>query len=276
MKTIVVGTDFSEAANNACAFAYELAKSFNARLIIYSAYYEVPIAFPEMPVIATPEDMHAFVEQQLEQAVKQLNITPGINVETICSERPATNGIIEIAKEKQADLLVTGMKGAGKGFRKVFGSTVSSLINKTKIPLIVVPENKKYTSINTIALANENDVTPGTDDHLLAPLRDVVEKFNSKLYLVRVSSNKIREAFAILYSPSTIKRMIKDLNPEYESIEGKDITEALNDFIEEYQVDMLAMLSHHHSLLSRWLGGSTTQKMIFETEIPLLVIPVEK
>lgn len=273
MKTILAATDFSQAANNACLFAYEIAKSFNARLIIYTAYQQVPIVLPDVPVIATPADMEAFVEQQLKQEAKQLDTDPSVTIETICSESPSANGIVDAARQRHADIIIAGMKGTGKGVRKVFGSTVTSLINKTTVPLIIVPENKKYTTVNTIALANESDLMPDTDTHLLDVVREVVEKFHSNLYLVRISKNKMKQAFAILYSPSTIKRMLRNLNPVYECREGKELTTALNDFIKQHNVEMLAMLSHPHSLLTRWLGGSATQNMIFESQVPLLIIP---
>jgi len=37
MKIILVATDFSDAAHNAALYAAELAKAFNARLILFSA-----------------------------------------------------------------------------------------------------------------------------------------------------------------------------------------------------------------------------------------------
>jgi nucleotide-binding universal stress UspA family protein len=274
MKTILVATDFSPAANNACLYAYELTKLFRATLIIYTAYQQIPIVLPDLPVLPTPEDMKAFVEQQLKQEAKRLNTDPSINVETISSEGPSAIGIMDAARESNADLIVTGMKGTGKGLRKLFGSTVTSLVNKTSVPLIIVPENKKYNIVNAIALANESDMAYDADTHLLDAIREVAEKFKSNLYLVRVAKDKMKQAFAILYSPSRIKRILRDLQPVYECIEGKEVTSALNGFIKEHKVDMLAMLSHPHSVLSKWLGGSATQNMLFEAEIPLLIIPL--
>lgn len=260
MKTILAPTDFSQAANNACLFAYELAKSFKARLIIYSAYQEVPFVLPGLPVIATPEDIQAFVEQQLKQEAKQLDTYPSIVIDTACSESPSASGIVDIAWKNAADIIVTGMKGNGRDMRKFFDSTVTSLVNKTTVPLVVVPENKKYSGLNTIALANESDVTPYAHAHLLDLVRDMVEMFRAKFYLVPVAKNKMKEEFELFYSPSTIKRLIRDLDSVYACTQGKEVTSGPNEFIKNNKVAMLAMLSHPKSLLVRWLGGSITQR----------------
>lgn len=273
MKTIFVATDFSPAAHNACMHGAELARAFNARMILFSAYQQVPVAVTETPAIITSEDMQKLVREQLEMEVHEIKRSAPVTIETVCNEGFATDSILQAAKEHKADLIITGMKGSGKGIRKVLGSTVTALMRKTTIPLMVVPEEAPYKRLDTIALANESDAEPDTDPHLLDSLREIGERFQSKLYLVRIAKNKFREMYEVFNRPFRLTRMVRTLDPVYESMEGKDIPQALNAFIDFYHINMLAMLPHKHSLLERLFTRSATNSMVFEIHIPLLILP---
>lgn len=273
MKTIFVATDFSPAAHNACMHGAELTRAFNARMILFNAYQQVPVAVTETPAIITSEDMQKLVREQLEMEVHKIKRSAPATIETACNEGFATGGILQAAKEHKADLIIAGMKGSGKGIRKVLGSTVTALMRKTTIPLMVVPEEAHYKRLDTIALANESDAEPDTDPHLLDSLREIGERFQSKLYLVRVAKNKFREMYEVFNRPFKLTRMVRTLDPVYESMEGKDIPQALNAFIDFYDINMLAMLPHKHSLLERLFTRSATQSMIFDIHIPLLILP---
>ena len=67
--------------------------------------------------------------------------------------------------------------------------------------------------------------------------------------------------------------MLHTLNPVYESVVGQNIPVALDDFALRYHVDILAMLPHKHSLMERLFFKSTTREMVFETHLPLLILP---
>lgn len=276
MKNILVATDFSEAAYHATSYAYEMAETFGAQLIIYTAYHEMPVILPEMPLIATPEDMRTYTKELLMQNVVQLNSKGKIPIKTDCSEEDAASGIIMAAKKYNADIIVVGMKGTGRNMRKMFGSTVTSLINKTSIPMLVVPGHVKFTPIKTLVLANESDLPPQTDIQLINIIEEVAKKFNSKIYLVRIVKNEIKEAFGMLDSPLRIKGKFKSFSPEYICLHGESVVSGLNKFIHEHNVDLLITLSHQHVQMMRWLAASTTVNLIYHIAVPLLVLPVDK
>jgi nucleotide-binding universal stress UspA family protein len=50
MKTILIATDFSKAAHNAALYSMELAKAFNARLMLFNSYQPVPVSVDVAPV----------------------------------------------------------------------------------------------------------------------------------------------------------------------------------------------------------------------------------
>jgi len=273
MKTILVATDGSQAAQNACLYGAGLAKAFNARLILFSAYQQVAIPVAETPIVIGAEEMKIRTQQQLEETADTITANYSIPVDTFNQEGAAANSILETAASINADIIITGMKKSGKGIRRLVGDTITALLQTTPIPLLVIPEEVSYTSISTIALASDSDVAPETDAHLLDSFREIAERFHSKLYLVRVTKNELEETYEILNRPTRLSKMIGTCNPQYECMGGKDVTLALNSFISGHQVNMLALLPHKHSLLHRWFIKSITRSMIFETDIPLLIVP---
>lgn len=276
MKVILAATDFTPAAHNATVYAASLARVFNARLILYNAYQQILTPAVEAPVFISTEELKKYTEEKLTQEVSRLDPYSQLTIETACTEHTEAIGIEEAARRSKADIIVTGMKSQGKGIRRIIGSTVTALLRKSAVPVIVVPEEARSGTMMNIALATDSDASPDSDPHMLDTLCELGERFSSKLYLIRVTKNKFEEAFEVMNRPFKINRMVSSLDPVYQCIEGKEVATALNDFIKSYNIDMLALVPHKHSLLERWFSKSTTRSMIFETEIPLLILPEVK
>lgn len=273
MKTILAATDFSAASHNAVVYAASLARVFDSHLVLYNAYRQVLSPAIEPVEIFTLEKTRQQAEQQLRHEAAAIDPYSQLVVETLCNENDPARGIAEAAINCKANMIVTGMKGSGKGIRKVIGSTATALIRKATVPVIVVPEKASSGRLDTIALATESDLSPESDPHMLDILREIGERFSSKLYLVRIAKNKFEEAFEILNRPFRINKMVGSLHPVFECIKGTHVAKALNDFVKEYRVDMVALLPHKHSFAARLLAGSTSRSMMFETKVPLLILP---
>ncbi|AEV98648.1 hypothetical protein A4D02_34875 [Niastella koreensis] len=273
MKTILVATDFSDASHNAFLYAAQLAKSFNAGIILFNAYEPAPVPVSEIPIpILTYEEMETRTQQLMENEKQLPGIDNQIAVETFYKPGKVTANILQAVKEKKADLIITGMKRT-TAVSRLFGSTVTALAKKLPVPMLVIPEETPFKELSAIALAVETDAAPDSDPHLLDVLREMGERFHAKLYLVKAVNNRFQESYEVLNRPVKINKMVRTMDPAFEFVEGKDIPQALNGFISSYNVNLLALLPHQHALWSRWFYNSITRAMIFESHIPLLIIP---
>jgi nucleotide-binding universal stress UspA family protein len=272
MKTILVATDFSNAAHNAVVYAAQLANAFNARLILFSAYEQARVPVSEIPVL-TMEEMEVRVQRQLEDEKQFLELPDKLNIETISRQGYAARCILEVVDEQQAEIVVAGMKNEDVFIRQVFGSTVTALAQKLSVPLLVVPEDAMFFNITSIALAYEGDIAPDSNPHLLDILREIGERFHSRLYLVRVAQNKFQATYEMLNRPFRLNRMVRTLDPQYKCIAGNDIAKFLHNYVSNYNISLLALLPHKHSSFEKWFIKSTTRTMIFESPVPLLIVP---
>lgn len=272
MKTILVATDFSSASDSASVYGAELARALNARIILFNAY-QVPVPSAEGCIVLAPDDIRNQVQKQLNNQVLSLKASFDVDAEYYCDEAPASLGILQAAKEKGADIIIAGMKATGKAFRQLFGSTITCLARTSTIPLIVVPDGMVNKPPRKIAVAYGSDMDPKSDIHIFDSLREMAERFHSELYLVKVTDDGLQGANQVESQPLHIIKILRTLEPHSENVHGKEIKPVLHDFIRQHHINMLVLLPHRHSILERLFHKSTTRTMIFDTYIPLLILP---
>ena len=273
MKTIFIVTDFSDASHNASRYGIELADFFGAGVVLFNAY-SVPVSIPETYVVIDPGDIRKSAEEKLQAEVLKLRKSTSQKIEILAEEGVAADIIISTAKKYDDCLIVCGMKGEGKSIKKVFGSTVTALARKSSIPMLVVPSDAIYAPIHNIALASDIDIE--TDIHTVDMLQDIGEKSGAKLYVVRVIKDTMDEVQELMNRSERMRHHLKSLDPEFVFPHSNNIGEALQDFVKEYNVQLLAMIPHHHNIMERLLFHSETKQLIFHTHVPLLVLPEVK
>ncbi len=127
IRSIVVGTDGSDTASEAVRQATELARTLNARVYLVSAYEPVPESRLRSERVEVPQDLQwminprADVERSLEDEARGM-IEAGVQVETLAREGDPADAILDIAEQRNADLIVVGNKGMTGAKRFLLGS----------------------------------------------------------------------------------------------------------------------------------------------------------
>ena len=273
MKNIFIVTDFSEASQNAGRYGVELAKFFRANVVLFHAY-QAPVPVPESYIFYTTEDVWESAKELLKKEAAMINPDNLVDIEICGGDGIVSDSILSEATKRKADVIVCGMKGMGKTIRKIFGSTTTALTGKSNIPMIVVPANTSFTAPQNIALASDMD--PETSAATVEPLKVLGERFASRLSVVWVVEDGTDVAYEMRFRPTGFINELKSLDPVFEFPSGSNITKALDGFIKNHSIDMLAMIPHKHDLLERFFTESITRKMLFHTHIPLLVLPQKK
>lgn len=263
MKTILIATDFSKASNNAFVYGVEFAKGIKAKIILFNAY---PPA-KQAASINMNISRYGIMTQTEERLLDEADILDPKReiIETLCAEGLPADTIIKIANEKKVDFIITGMKGNGKNFKRIFGSTATALAKKSNIPLIIVPEKAKLKNLEIMIFADD---APPLEKSIPEYITGITQIFKSKLYIVKVIRN---EQIFELNKPRILKES-KDVTT-FEYATDTDISYALDSFIEMHKADMLIMIPHKHIWLKRMFIKSETKHMIFHTHVPLLLLP---
>ena len=270
MKTIFIATDFSVAAQNAGIYAVEWANMLKAKVVLFNGY-TVPLSVPESYVLVKPEEVRQTALTYLQEEADLLKPKLFNGIQVVAEEGSSAELIIRTAMEYPDPLIVMGMKQAGKVWKNWFGDTVSGLARKSRIPVLIVPEEAKFVSLDKMVLGIENDFE--TNLQPLQVIREIGMAFRSQVYLVRVLSFQAPVASELTARSSHLMHTLEPLEAKYHFPRAEDTTTGLNDFVQETDADLLCVLPKQHSLLERIFTRSETRKLIFHSHIPLLLLP---
>ncbi len=145
MKIILAAIDLSPITPKVISGAAELAVALQAKLILLTvqepvaAYVPVGAAMDVItaPMPLTPIDLSE-VKEHLEQLATPLR-AEGLDVETRALSSLPVDEILDQAKKAEASMLVLGSHGHGALYHLFSGSVVTSVLQKTTIPVTVIP-----------------------------------------------------------------------------------------------------------------------------------------
>lgn len=143
LETIVVATDFSEAANHAVAVAVEYAKHFESELILVHAYrVDIPVASPltgggYILPDGFYEQLSSQAKTHVEQAASEI-AADDVAAVGIAVDQPAASAIIETAEERKADLIVMGTRGLTGIKHVALGSVADRVVRMAPCPVLTV------------------------------------------------------------------------------------------------------------------------------------------
>jgi nucleotide-binding universal stress UspA family protein len=138
ISTVAVGTDGSATAGDAVKAAAEMARRYEARLVLLSAYSDSGAA-PRDLSGSSREIQWSFspvarLTEQLAQAAEELR-REGLDCSTMMEEGDPADVLVRLAERCRADVLVIGNKGMQ---RRVLGSVPNSVTHKAGCSVLVV------------------------------------------------------------------------------------------------------------------------------------------
>ena len=142
-RSIVVGTDGSDTAQKAVSEAVDLAMALNARLWLVSAYEPVPKARLREEARQTPTDLQWMVNPREEvdatlSDAADVVRAAGIDVETFAREGDPADAILDVAEERDADLIVVGNKGMTGARRFLLGSVPNKVSHHAPCSVLII------------------------------------------------------------------------------------------------------------------------------------------
>lgn len=277
MKTILFPTDFSPIAHNAYRYALQLANRLDAQIVTLHIYKSPNVDAPH--VSHTLSKIRAMQKQeelaQYEKAAEIMHIQAvdekSDSVQVIHLFREDDNiveGIIDASREQKATFIVMGTEGAS-GLEEMFvGSITAKVMAEAMTPVLAIPENASYKPIQQVVYATNFDNTAAAH---ISKVANFARLFDAKIKVVHVnddSDSGAYEKMGTLAAQLATNPQISD----YEVLEETDILATLDAYVENNSIDMLAMLTHKRNFLQRLFSISYTQKMAFQTDVPLLAL----
>jgi nucleotide-binding universal stress UspA family protein len=142
-QSIVVGTDGSETAGQAVREAIELAKAVGASVELVSAYEPVSNQRLRAEARQVPEDLQWMVNPREDvdatlRDAAELVEAAGLNVRTYAREGDPADAILDVAEERNADLIVVGNKGMTGAKRFLLGSVPNKVSHHAPCSVLII------------------------------------------------------------------------------------------------------------------------------------------
>jgi nucleotide-binding universal stress UspA family protein len=148
LKRILIPTDFSKFSKVALEYAAALAEKFGSELFLLHVAQNLGVMIPDMvnvmpPILPPEEQMTAAVREALGRIIKEsqlerFKVSPEVRQGTPFYE------IIQLAKEKNIDLIVMGTHGHSGLVHVLMGSVTEKVVRKAPCPVLTVrhPEHE--------------------------------------------------------------------------------------------------------------------------------------
>jgi nucleotide-binding universal stress UspA family protein len=142
-KSIVVGTDGSDTANQAVHQAVDLAKAIGAVVELVSAYEPVPAQRLQEERRNAPEDVQwainprEDVDATLEEAAAVARVA-GVTATVYPRQGDPADAILDVAEEREADLIVVGNKGMTGAKRFLLGSVPNKVSHHAPCSVLII------------------------------------------------------------------------------------------------------------------------------------------
>lgn len=287
LRRILVPVDFSEFSKNACIYALNLAKKYEAEVKILHIYY-APIVdlVPITDAYSIQVDMDINLREMEHQARKKLinfvneirAIARDIGLDTLKIGYALREGIVEdevasMARSYKPGIIVMGSKGKGEKQSDIVGSVVYRVLDRTPVPVLAIPEHNVLDDLSR--MRNVVYATEFDDGDLLAirRLMGIIAAFNTRIYCVNVSKSD-REEW-VRARMDALKTYFKDISKrvkvECHVLSGGDPLESLESFCELNNIDMIAISNKKRGLLLRIFDPGITRKLIKHSNVPLLI-----
>ncbi|KAA1242727.1 universal stress protein [Aquimarina sp. RZ0] len=280
MRNVLLPTDFSDNAWNAICYALQFFNNEECTFFLLHTY--TPVSYSVVHLLENPmpyglEDIAAMNSmsrlENIEKKIQEEHHNTKHHFKKISAFNVFINEIIDTINRFDIDLIIMGTKGA-TGAKEIFiGTQTMYTLKKVKCPVIAVPSDFEYKKPKEVLFPTDYYLNPS--NKYIPLVKDICNKQNSRFHILTAyygvdldQNQEETKAFLALF--------FKDNSHVFHTADGMDVEEAIEDFQQQYKIDLLVMIHNEHSFFENLLFKPVINQIAYHTNIPFLVIPSEK
>ncbi len=266
-KTILFPTDFSPRANSILDQAIDFAEEFDYKLLIFHVYHR-PITEG-----GTSTDLLRQIERAAEMNFKELEKTKTKLKNIAYSFRKelgiSIGNIVDTAKKEEVDLIIMATKGA-KGFGELWGTKTAKIIKSVSVPVLVIPDNASIQHIKKAGLAC--DYSEKTDYKQLKLLIELAEKLKLDIDVITLNRDEKTMTREEISHRELIKNHFEKVETSFNFTFSDNVEDGIIDYSTKNDIGLITILPKSYNYISSLFHDSLTEKMVFHSPLPLLVL----
>ena len=269
MKNVLLTTDFSDNSKNAMNYAINIFGLKDVTYVVMNSYEDISASSGAL--VSLVDTLRNDSILRLEEVEEELNSSyDGIKVETRSIFGSVTRSINHLSKEMVFDYLIIGIKGLSVLEKLIMGSNTLDVIKSIKIPLLVIPTDCEYKGLHRIAFAADYEKL--NDSHVLDPMVNVAKLTGAEVKIVNVSEKGEGADVPHALEGFVLHGMLEGVKHQYFTEVNDKVTDGLEAFIKEHNIDVMALVAHKYNFFDRLFHRSMTKQVSKLTEIPLLIM----
>ncbi len=282
LKKILWVTDFSDEAQEAFIYAKHFAKTFNAKLIALHVVPDFsPTLYSTTAIIRTELTKRvALMKKEAERKLNALQKKQRFEFKSLVVEGNASKKIIETSEKQKVDLIVMGKRGISAIEKLFIGSVTNQVLRNATVPILLTKKRTGKPVFEKILVPTDFSKQEEVERDFAWKLAKGLDSDITLLHVLELhdyefSPRALDDMFNIV-----LKRLKKRKTSESEDIRvTEDVYRAINaslgvvDYADTQKFDMIVISTCVHSKLERFFLGSTTEKVISYSNIPIFAIP---
>jgi nucleotide-binding universal stress UspA family protein len=273
MKTFLVPTDFSETSKNAARYAAHIAKQYpDVHIILYNFSDEVSTGSDSSPLSDEDHGRVKIMELALESIRIDLSKITQSKITCLAEEgNSLIDSIDSCAKHHGVDMIIMGITGSTRLEQIFMGSNALKMVNRGNCPVMIVPPFAQYKGIQDIMLTSDFKEVDRTMP--VKPIQKVLDLFGANLHVVNVDHEhyvEVTEEYKV--ERAKLETILENYNPQFYFIRMYDFVDAVNQFVEDKEIDLILTVPKKHSFLSGVFRSSYTKKLAYHSHVPIIAV----
>ncbi|MEX2591549.1 MAG: universal stress protein [Anditalea sp.] len=263
---ILVPTDFSDNAKHAFEFAKKVAKLNMGTITLLFSYYTIYDFAAQAAKIV--HEIETFANKAMEDQINSRH-NFGITVDHKIIQGTVATAVTSTAYKEDYDLIIMGTQGASGIEKSLIGSNTADVIKDSKVPVLAVPFEASFETLNEITMAVE---LTGEEGHFFDQLMHLTKNWEMSYRALHIQKEHHVEKETIFKELEVYLKENYSHTPfSSTSFSAEDTIEGINQYLNEAPGSLLVMFSKNKSFLEYLFNSSHVVKMAYHTHVPLLV-----
>jgi nucleotide-binding universal stress UspA family protein len=274
MKKFLVPTDFSDTSKNAAKFAAQaVAGVKDAMIILYNVSDKVAAGTDGSLLTESDNDRNIILGNALLQLKDEIQpFAGGAQIDTVLEYGSSlVENMERYVRHYDIDMVIMGITGATRIEQIFIGSNTLDMVNTAVVPVLIVPPDATFRQIKNVVLASDlKDVAITTP---VAAIKAVLDIFKPTLHIVNVDhEHYVAVTDEYKAEANILESMLADYKPEFFFIRQYDFLEAISQYAQDKNIDLIIIIPKTDSFLGGIFKTSHTKKLAYHSHIPIVAI----
>jgi nucleotide-binding universal stress UspA family protein len=265
---ITVPIDLSSSSINALEYAIHLAKRIKAYVKVVHFYHPVVNEIDGNIFVDPNEEKER--REKFESFISEISsrhasaVSDGVILDSEFLSGFTTEGLIQLSKDEDTQLIIMGATGNGKLSKKIFGSISTEIARRSECPVLLVPEAYQAFRFDRMGIALESSKMNKQDLRFISLLSD---KIDTQLEVITVTD----DAEDLVPWELELDNISNNKIIKGRYIYNEKVLEGLEEYVSE-GVDLLIMTTKKRNVFESIFHKSVSRNMAINSKIPLLIL----